>query len=50
MTPADRAARVRAELERRFNESRDDLLAWLQDAVAEALVEAETDIHREHSD
>jgi hypothetical protein len=48
MTPADRAARLRAEFERRFNESRDELLAWLQDAMAEALVEQEIDIRREY--
>ena len=48
MTPADRAARLRVEFERRFNESRDDLLAWLQDAMAEALVETEVDVRREY--
>lgn len=50
MTPADRAARLRAEFERRFNESRDDLLDWLQDAVTEALVECETYTRREYSE
>ena len=50
MIPADRAARLRAEFERLFNESRDDLLNWLQDALAEAFVEAEVDIRRETSD
>ena len=48
MPAADRAARLRAEFERRFNESRDELLAWLQDAMAEALVEQEIDIRREY--
>jgi hypothetical protein len=48
--PTDRAARLRAEFERRFNESRDDLLAWLQDAMAESLVEHETYTRREYSD
>jgi len=49
-TPADRAAQIRAEFERRSNESRDELLAWLQDAVTEVLVEHETDVRREYSD
>ena len=48
--PTDRAARLRAEFERRFNESRDDLLDWLQDAVTEALVECETYTRREYSE
>jgi hypothetical protein len=48
MTPAARAARLRFEFERRLNESHSDLLAWLQDALAEVLVEAETDVHREY--
>jgi hypothetical protein len=48
MPAADRAARLRAEFERRFNESRDELLAWLQDAMTEALVECEVDVRHEY--
>jgi hypothetical protein len=50
MTPDDRAVRLRAEFERRFNQSRNELLDWLQDAVADALDERETDTRREYSE
>ena len=48
MTPADRPAQIRAELERRLAESNKEILDWLQDTVTDALVEIETDVRREY--
>jgi hypothetical protein len=49
-TPSDRAAQIRAELERRLAESNKEISDWLQDAVTEALVEREVDTRREYSE
>ena len=50
-TPADRAARVRANVERIFGKCRfldGEFLDRLQDIIAEALVEHEIDIRPEY--
>jgi hypothetical protein len=47
-TPVSRAARIRAELERRLAERDEEILDWLQDTVTDALVDHETDVRREY--
>jgi hypothetical protein len=49
ITPADRAAQIRAELKRRLAERDEEILDWLQDPVTEALVECETDTRRKYA-
>jgi hypothetical protein len=46
MTPADRAARLRADLERLIH----DLLDQVEDRFREELTEHETDVRREEAD
>jgi hypothetical protein len=50
MTPADRAARVRIEIERRFSQLANEFLDRIQDIIAEALIEHEVDVRCEHSE
>ena len=49
-TPTNRAAQIRAELNRRLAERDEEILDWLQDTMAEALVEHETDVRREYDE
>jgi hypothetical protein len=53
ITPADRAARVRANIDRLFDRhlflDRDEFFDRLEDIIAEAITEHEIDVRREYS-